>query len=301
MTPKSKRVRAQAYDVEDFKPSASYFAIYEEEALKINICETDDVSEIFPGYSKVQTDPELNHLRLEGFDYDQVLTFVPNKHEDLNDNQRRFLMKLKHVLRSSATGSPDSKFEPFVQALVDVFLQECKLDDSLHLEIVPSRLRLVIVDKIHAAFSDSEGRKDEQIVWVLQESKHKHDRRFKNGEVQLVSALIAACQQNYNAFSDYIFPQVMYGINVRVDEVSIMRAVFTREYILSLFGGLPQQVLEVKKYPERTGLKLSFYESRNKLLSLMTKLRKYTLSIETNTSDTSEINYTYIDHVLYVH
>lgn len=75
--------------------------------------------------------------------------------------------------------------------------------------------------------------------------------------------------------------RVMYGINVRADEITIMRTVFTDEYILSLFGGLPKQKLEVKKYPKRTGLKLSSPASRNEILSLMTKLRKHALSINT--------------------
>lgn len=80
-------------------------------------------------------------------------------------------MKLKHVLRKSVSEGPDPKFEPYVQALIDTFLQECKFDDSLHLEIVPSRLKMTIVDKAFATFSDREGRKDERLVWVLQESK----------------------------------------------------------------------------------------------------------------------------------
>lgn len=55
MPPNSKRVKAQAYDIDEFKSSVSKFVRYEEEALKIDIQETDDVFEIFPEYSEVQT------------------------------------------------------------------------------------------------------------------------------------------------------------------------------------------------------------------------------------------------------
>nr|PNR27373.1 hypothetical protein PHYPA_029525 [Physcomitrium patens] len=58
LTPRSKkfeRAKAQAYDIDEFKSSVSKFARYEEKALKIDIQETDDVSEIFPEYFEVQT------------------------------------------------------------------------------------------------------------------------------------------------------------------------------------------------------------------------------------------------------
>jgi len=299
MAPKAKRARKDVYDSDSpsrseeeydldlFKSSSSAFGVYEEKGLRINIRGTDDVSEVFPEHSDVQTDPDFDHLKLEGFDYDQILTFVPTKHEELSENQRRFLMKLRHVLINNMSESSDSRFEMYIHAFVDVLFNECKLDDALHLEMLPSRLKLLISDRVYAAHSDREGRKDDQLVWVLQESKHIQDTRYKNGEIQLVSALIAACQHNYNKFGEEIFPQVMYGINIRADEVTIIRTIFSREYMLSLFSGVPQRTLKVKKYPKRTGLKISSYESRCRILSLMTKLRKHALSINIGAASTS--------------
>lgn len=282
-----KRPRNLSFDIELFKDSASKFGRYEEKALKIKIVETDNVSQVFPGYSKIKIDPDLEHLKLEEFDHDQILTFVPNKHTDLNDSQRRFLMKLKHVLRNSIADTSDGRCEPYVQAMVDTLLQECKLDDSMRLEMLPSVLKMRITGKPFSTYSDREGRKDDCLVWVLQETKHKHDGRYRNGEIQLVSAIIAACQQNHNDLGDHILPQVMYGINIKGDEVSIMRTSVTKEYLLSLFEGLPRETLTVKKYPAKAGLKLSSPKSRSDVLLLMTKLRKHALLIETGASSTS--------------
>lgn len=36
---------------------------------------------------------------------------------------------------------------------------------------------------------------------MLQESKHKYDIRYKNGENKLVGAFIATYEQNYSTFS----------------------------------------------------------------------------------------------------
>lgn len=110
MAPKSKRFRTQAYDIGNFKQYASYFRIYEDEAVKINICKTNNVLNIFLKYFDVQIDPNFEHLKLEGFEYDQVLIFVLSRYKNLSDSQRRFLMKLKHILRNSISESPDFKF-----------------------------------------------------------------------------------------------------------------------------------------------------------------------------------------------
>ena len=99
--------------------------------------------------------------------------FVSNKHEDLSNGQRRFLVK--HIPRNSVFEAPDPKFELHVQAMIDTSIQECKLDDSIHLEMIPSMLKMTIGHKKLVTFTDMEGRKDKCLVWVLQESKHTHD------------------------------------------------------------------------------------------------------------------------------
>lgn len=41
------------------------------------------------------------------------------------------------------------------------------------------------------------------------QSEHKHDLRYENGEIQLVSVLIVACWQNYATLSGDIISKVM--------------------------------------------------------------------------------------------
>lgn len=62
MALKVKRARIKNHCIEEFKQSASNFAMYEEEALNMDIQETNDISEIFHGYTDVQIDPDLEHL-----------------------------------------------------------------------------------------------------------------------------------------------------------------------------------------------------------------------------------------------
>lgn len=64
------------------------------------------------------------------FDYDNLLIFAPSKHEDLRNNQRRFLMKLKHILRNNAFKISDSRWFDMHQILKSIFLYY-KLDHSI--------------------------------------------------------------------------------------------------------------------------------------------------------------------------
>lgn len=283
---KSKRRRDSSsdseYDISSFGNSASCFAQYEENALNIKIIETDTIKDVFPTYLGSSVGTDLEHLRLEEFDYDRIVTFVPTQHRDLGEHQRRFLLKLKHVLQNDAADTSESGAESYVRVMVDVFLDECKLDDALELEIVPSRLKMKICDEHFFAHTDREGRKNETLVWVLQVTKHKNDIRYNNGDIQLVAGLIAACQHNYNIGNGKINPRVLYGINIKSDRISIMRTTFSEEYISSLFRGLPQQQLEVLKYPKDRGLKLSDPIERSQVLNLVTELRRHALSIDTS-------------------
>lgn len=281
LNPVRENSTESSYHLQKFKSSVCIFSPYGEDALNIQIQRTDDVSGIFPGYCEVQIDPGLDHLRLEEFDHDDVLTFNRSKHGDLNVGQRRFLLKLQRVVINAKALCDISMFESYVQDMVRIFLEECKFDDCRFLEVAPSDRRMVIDGKYLGTFCDKECRRIgheepvRQLTWVLQVSKK--DYEYKDGEIELVTHLIAACQNNYSFFGDKIFPEVLYGINVRVEKVFILRIVFTKTYIDSLYRGLPKEKLEVKRYPEH-GLSLSSPLSRREILSVMTKLRKFSLS-----------------------
>lgn len=287
MAQKRKRDEDSEYSLNSFQRFASRFGEYEEKALNISIKETNRIRKVFPGYIESPIESYLEHLKLEIFDYDKILTFTPVGHTDLTEPQRRFLVRLKNVLRNNASDSLESRLELHIQALVDNFFEQCKLDDAMELQMQPSTLQLLVQDKRFSTYSDKEGRKNERLVWVLQESKHKNDVRYKNGEVQLVSALIAACQKNYSNSGGRVVPTTMYGVNVRGDEISFLSAQFTDKYILSLFGGLPREKLKISKYPKGIGLKLSNPDHRIKILCLMAELRRYALSIDTSSTESN--------------
>lgn len=266
-----------SFEIIKFKPQASSFGIYEEAALNIIIDETDNIGCLF-NEIVVDLPPHLSQFELDDFGYDDILIFKPHVHTELNKNQRIFLNKLKYVLinnQYAATG----RVEAYVQDLIDNFLKECEMEDGLTLHMLPSRLYLSIGDDKFAAFSDKEGRKLDDIIWILEESKHKYDTRYKQGDIQLIASLIAACQLNF-IHSKKIYPEHLYGIKVVGEEFYFYKVVFSENYINELTRDLPQTELKVLKYPKLKGLRISNNADRKEILILINSLNKYALNLD---------------------
>ncbi len=56
----------------------------------------------------------------------------------------------------------------------------------------PCILRLQLGLENFAAYANKEGRRETEITWVIDEDKHRFDRRWKRGDVQLIANMIAA-------------------------------------------------------------------------------------------------------------
>ena len=71
-------------------------------------------------------------------------------------------------------------------------------------------------------------------------SKNSHDHWFGH-------ALIDACQQNYSTFLGDIIPKVIYGINVKTNEMPIICIAYTKECALSLWRNFKSKSLFLLK------------------------------------------------------
>lgn len=266
-----------SYDVDDFKNQTSTFGDYEEKALRIQIIERDTHDFLFDSPSNEIAD-YLQPLVLDEFDYNKILTFKASEHEELSDMQCLFLTKLKYVLINNKDTS-SSRFEPYIQDLINDFFRECKLEDGRNLYIVPSSLRLYVKGEDFPAYIDKEGRRGEEIVWILGENKHRFDPRYKQGDIQLIASFIASAQMNYSKLRGVLEPKILYGIKVVGDEFFFYKVQLNEEYIKNLYSDLPEHNFVVEKHPKHSGLRLSNPEDRMQILCLLHDLRKYALSL----------------------
>lgn len=246
--------------------------------LRIRLIGTDDPAEVFPA-SLVGTVPDyLKHLELEKFGISEILTFIPHDHWELSKSQRLFLRRLQDVTVSRL--DPSNRLEVYVQDLVDCIIKESKLDDGgIELYGRFSRLALRVGSERYTMLSDREGRKRSgEIAWVLQQSKHRLDSRYKQGDIQMVASMIAACQENFAKNHGVLGLKVLYGIKVVGEEFFLYSVNFREEYLQQIAEELPVVDLVAHKYPCTSGLRISKLEERKKLLCLLHTVRECSIS-----------------------
>ena len=179
--------------LDDFRSSTSAFRQEEEKALKVKISPTNEPSRIFePKHIDGMSDA-LSQLLLPEYDEGQIKSYVPSKDDGLVTDQRRFLVKLRQVLINN-----DPHCERFVDDMLSFVCDMAELDDGLELTLRPCNLKLWIEEHPFAAIADREGRRGQELTWIIQEDKHKKSSTYKHGDLQIACAMIAANQQNYN-------------------------------------------------------------------------------------------------------
>lgn len=242
--------------------------------LRIRLIGTNDPAEIFPT-PLVQTVPQsLKHLELENFGIAEILTFVPQDHLELSTAQRLFLRRVQDVTVNML--ETNDRVDLYAQDLADCVIKESKLDDGgINLYARFSRLALRTGSERYILLSDREGRRRSgELVWILQHSKHRLECRYKQGDVQMIASLLAACQENFARNQGMLEVKVLYGIKVVGEEFFLYSVNFKEEYLKQIAERLPSVDLVARKYPRTTGLRISKQEERKRLLCMLHTIKE---------------------------
>ena len=289
MSPKRKK---QQITVDDIGNSTSSFGEKAEKFLNICIEETDSFDDIINHgissyedkitYSSDDVNQELNDILLEGFDRDAVRVYKPYKHKTIPKRAQTFLYKLSTVVNNNYQQVEPTHVEDYIHDLMDNVLREAKFEDGTELILMPCLLRLTIGEESFAAHADKEGRRGTEIIWVLDEDKHKFDKRWKRGDIQLIANMIAAAQTNQSVLGR-VYPERILGIKFDADRLYFYSAYITEQYLnelLSMNENSSSVPLIVKKFPKTKELSLSFFEDRKKIFMYLSAMRKYAMRLE---------------------
>ena len=256
--------------IEEFRSSTSMFR---EEALKIIIHPTSDISDVFPShFLDKPTHQNLKELLLEDFDEGKIKSYTPSREDGLTTNQRKFLLKLKLVLINN--DSEATHCERFVDDMVTFLCDQANLDDGLDLTMRPCNLYLSLGSERFATIADKEGRRGTELTWLIQEDKSSS---YKHGDLQLACAMVAASQQNYNMLEE-IYPSKILGIKFVANVVYFCSMSPDQEYIEELIDGIPiQNTATMYRFG---GLSLSNPEQRRLIFQHMASLYYWAMSLE---------------------
>ncbi len=287
MAPKRKK-NADVTAV-DLKNSTSSFNDKEEKFFGIHINGVSSFDKIINHnlkkgdrieYGEDDINQELKDLFLEGFNRNEIRVFKPQNNKHLLKHAQTFLYKLSIVVNNNYSEVEPPHVEDFIHDLMDNVLRGAKFEDGTDLVLMPCQLRLYVGEHNFAARADKEGRRGSEIIWVLDEDKHKFDRRYKKGDIQLVANMIAAAQTNFNRL-DRLYPSRILGIKFDADCLYFYSMYVTQEYINGLGQEEgPNAQLMVNKFPKDRELSLSIYEDRKEIFKYLSAFRKYALELD---------------------
>lgn len=260
----------------------SVFGKNAEEFLNIQITKTESFENIVGknvAYNKSDINEKLKDLLLENFDRDAVRIYKPQLHKNLPKHAQTFLYKLSTVVNNNYVQVEPGRVEDYIHDLMDNVLKAAGFEDGTDLILMPSLLRLYIGSKEYAAYADREGRRGTEIIWVVDEDKHKFDRRWKRGDIQLIANMIAAAQTNELTLNK-VYPTNILGIKFDADCLYFYSACITKDYLDELATGEQPSPLIVYKFPKERQLSLSIVRDRKEIFTYLSALRKYALSLE---------------------
>jgi len=263
-----------------FKISTSKFNYIEEEALRIKIIpatfsELMDTDGLIESEDLPQT---VKDLYLEEMTPNKIMTFDPDEHPEMNETMYSFLVKLKIVLRNNIQFRDVPREERFIDDMTVDLMRSMKYDDGKEFTMGSCTLKLSVGSRNFAAEADREGRRGTGIIWIMQENKHINDNWYKEGDIQLISCMIAACQANLR-ITRSIYPEKMLGIKIKGDEMYFYSFCIKEEYITDLSRGVPNEDLEVLKYPDKEGLHISIPVQRKEIISHLWTMRQQALKL----------------------
>lgn len=282
-----KKAHYDDIKVYDIGNSTPVFGEKTERFLNIKINNTDNFDDIINHgcndivtYSQDDVNSELRELFLEYFDRDSIRIFRPNKHKELPKRAQTFLFKLSIVINNNYQQVEPAHVEEYIHDLMDNVLREALFEDGTELVLMPCILRLSIGEESFAAYSDKEGRRGTEIIWVLDKDKHKFDKRWKKGDIQLIANMVAAAQTN-RSLLNRVYPERILGIKFDADCVYFYSAYITEEYLNTLQSNeRPDIALNVNKSPKDRELSLSYYEDRKEIFLYLSAFRKYAMRID---------------------
>ena len=152
------------------------------------------------------------------------------------------------------------------------------VNEELSCDLPTSVTNLFLENSSFIAEADRKGEHESGIIWIIQENVSINDMRYSEGDIQLISCMIAACQTNYRNFGE-LYLDKMVGIKIRGDRVSFYSLEMKEEYLNQLAKGVPKMEIEVNKYPPKLGLKLSSPQGRREIINNLWIMKNYALTL----------------------
>lgn len=217
--------------------NTSSFNNHEEKVLRINISDKNYITLLNLEYTNKSRDI-INTF--QNIKYDKIWfkeKWIEESHEFMKKNiTLEFGHALHYVLYNE--NKSQKQFEGYTYDLAEIimksvgfnkpYLYNLRAHSDKFVHVINNRVIEGIPDKVYTNIKNLN-------VCVVREDKHNNTKSYKNGDIQLISNILLAYENNYKMGEDPSKTKI-YGIKFLSDNVYIYQVNITKNYLLNVIN-----------------------------------------------------------------
>lgn len=217
--------------------NTSSFNANEETLLRINITNNSNI--ILP--TLVCTVKSYDIINTFQYDkYDKLWFKEKWIEENHNFMKKNIALEFGHALHYVLynENKNQKQFEGYTYDLADIVMKsigfnkpyDCNLrsHSEKYVHIINNKVIEGIPDKVYTNVKNLN-------TCVVREDKHRNTKSYKNGDIQLVSNIILAYENNYKMGEDPLKTKI-YGVKFLSDDVYIYQVNITKDYLIDIIN-----------------------------------------------------------------
>lgn len=191
-----------------------------------------------------------------------------------------YINKINEIIKNTKKKkSYESIVDDFVRILFEIF----DLDDGKKLSIQSQhKLYLKIGTYKIPSIPDLICKTDDDIIWMVEESKHINNSTYLDGDLQLICHMFSAFQYNNNRKYFSFLPNTIFGFKIKNTKCFFYKIKMSNEYMNCLINDNFDKSILVYKYPEKgidiNPYNINSYKNVKEIFNILYNLRQYVIN-----------------------
>jgi len=192
-----------------------------------------------------------------------------------------YINKINEIIKNT---KKKKSYESIVDDFVRLLFEILDFDDGKTLNIQSQyKLHLKIGSHKIPSIPDLICKNNNDIIWMVEESKHINNSTYLDGDLQLICHMFSAFQYNIEKNDDTIVPKTIFGFKIKNTKCFFYKIDMSNDYIKCLIKDNFDKSIIVYKYPEKgidiNPYNINSYKNIKEIFDIMFNLRQYAIKL----------------------
>lgn len=220
------------------------------------------------------------------FDNNKIIDEILNYYKTLKNSTTEkqcniYINKINEIIKNT---KKKKSYESIVDDFVRILFEISDFDDGKILNIQSQyKLYLKIGSHKIPSIPDLICKNDNDIIWMVEESKHINNTTYLEGDLQLICHMFSAFQYNIEKNNFRIAPKTIFGFKIKDTKCFFYKINMSNDYINCLINDNFDKSIFVYKYPEKgidiNPYNMNSYKNIKEIFDIMFNLRQYAINI----------------------